>query len=251
MQGQIDLFTLLSLVVAVVAVFMLRSVLGRRSDEDEARVERRNRELEARNAASGGTAYSDKVVTLPRRDKSDSSAEGSAAPNAAELDARIKAMAGGNAGLEKGYAEVLKLDADFDPEHFVTGAKQAYEIIVTAFADGNRKALRDLLTKEVYEGFAQSISDRESRGERIDQTFVGIDKAEILEAEVKGGMANITVRFVSQLISAIRNRSGEVVSGDPAKVRMVTDIWTFSRDISSAAARRNPNWRLMATEEAH
>jgi len=251
MQGQIDLFTLITLVVAVVAVLMLRSVLGRRNDEDEARIERRNREAEARNAATGGAPYSDKVVTLPRRDKTDAPADQPGTPGGAELEARIKAMSGGNPTLEQGYGIILRLDPDFDPEHFIMGAKQAYEMIVTAFAEGNRKALKDLLTKDVYEGFVASIAERESRGERIDQSFVGIDKAEILEADVKGGAANVTVRFVSQLISAIRNRSGDVTSGDPSKVRPVTDIWTFTRDISTPAARRNPNWRLMSTEEAH
>lgn len=251
MEGHIDLFTLLSLVVAVVAILMLRSVLGRRTDEDDARIERRNRELEARNAGSGGPPYPDKVVSLPRRDKGEPQLDTMLASSDAETEARIKAAAAGNAGLERGLVEVARLDRDFDPEHFITGARQAYEIIVSAFAEGNKKALRDLLTKDVYDGFAAAISDREARGERIDQTFVGISKADMLEAEVKNGIASITVRFVSQLISAIRDRSGVVVSGDPAKVRDVTDIWTFSRDISTARARQNPNWRLMATEEAH
>jgi predicted lipid-binding transport protein (Tim44 family) len=82
----------------------------------------------------------------------------------------------------------------------------------------------------------------------VDQQFVGIKKAEMLEAEVKNGIASITIRFASELISAIRNKAGDVISGDAQKIKDVTDIWTFSRDISTAKARSNPNWRLVATQ---
>ncbi len=121
-------------------------------------------------------------------------------------------------------------------------------MIVTAFAEGNRKILKDLLNRDVYDGFVRAMAERESRGEQVDQSFVGINKADIVESEVKSGIANITVRFVSQLISATRDKAGAILSGDPQKVKEVTDIWTFSRDISSAKARANPNWRLIATQ---
>ncbi len=147
--------------------------------------------------------------------------------------------------------DILKLDPSFNPEHFVGGAKQAYEMIVTAFAEGNRKALKGLLNRDVFEGFSSAIVDRESRGEIIDQSFVGINKADLLEAEVKGGIASVTVRFVSQLISASRDRSGTVISGDPQKIKEVTDIWTFSRDVSTSRSRQDPNWRLVATQASN
>ena len=89
-----------------------------------------------------------------------------------------------------------------------------------------------------------AIADRDSRGEQVDQSFVGINKADIIEADLKDSIANITVKFLSQLISATRDRDGEVISGDPQKVMEVTDIWTFARDVTSA----NPNWRLIATQ---
>jgi predicted lipid-binding transport protein (Tim44 family) len=120
-------------------------------------------------------------------------------------------------------------------------------MIVTAFAAGNRKLLKDLLSAEVFEGFEGAISDRESRNEQIDQSFVGIDQANITEAEVNDGIASVTVRFASQLISATRDADGEVIDGDPQKIKEVTDIWTFSRDVSSARALSNPNWKLVAT----
>jgi predicted lipid-binding transport protein (Tim44 family) len=144
--------------------------------------------------------------------------------------------------------EIAKADPAFDPEAFIRGAKAAYEMIVTAFAEGNRKLLKDLLSRDVYDGFVGAVSDRESRGEQTDQSFVGIDKADILESEVKGGIASVTVRFVSQLISATRDKAGAIISGDTQRIKEVTDIWTFSRDVSSAKALANPNWRLVATQ---
>lgn len=251
MDGKIDLLTLISLIVAVVLVLKLRSVLGRRTDDDTHRIERTRAEQQ-RQARASSPAASDKVVTLPRRDRDD----GAAAPvpagvSVAEAEERIRTFAAADPAVTKGLLDILKLDQGFDPEHFIGGAKAAYEMIVTAFAEGNRKALKGLLNREVFEGFASAIADRESRGEQVDQSFVGINKADILEAEVKGGIASVTVRFVSQLISATRDRAGAVISGDPQKIKEVTDIWTFSRDISTSRARQDPNWRLVATQASN
>ena len=96
-------------------------------------------------------------------------------------------------------------------------------------------------------GESRAISEREARNEEIDQSFVGIDSADILEAEVKEGIASVTVRFASQLISATRDAAGEVIDGDPHRIKEVTDIWTFSRDVSTPRAASNPNWKLVAT----
>jgi predicted lipid-binding transport protein (Tim44 family) len=247
MEGQLDVFTLLAMIVAVIAVLKLRSILGRRTDEDDARIERKARE-EVRNPATAG-AGSDKVVSLPRRDREESVAE--ARMDAEEADNRVREFAKGDETVADGLFAIRKLDPDFDPGEFVNGARQAYEIIVTSFGEGNKKALRDLLSKDVLEGFTAAINEREARGERIEQNFVGINKADILEAEVKSGVANVTIRFVSQLITATRDTAGTIVAGDPTKIADVTDIWTFSRDISTARARSNPNWRLIATQDAH
>jgi predicted lipid-binding transport protein (Tim44 family) len=240
MDGQINLLTLLSLVVAVIVIFKLRSVLGRRTPDDEARIDRKIR------AEKEQAAAQDKVVAMPRRGREPATAAASVGAEiaVADVEANAKALAGGNAEIEQGLMYVSKSDANFDPKHFLEGAKQAYEMIVTAFAEGNRKVLKDLLSKEVFEGFAGAISERENRLEQIDQSFVGINKADIVEAEVKGGQAQITVKFLSQLISATRDKAGTVTGGDPQKIKEVTDIWTFARDVSS----RNPNWRLVATQ---
>lgn len=248
MNGTIDLFTLLALIAAIVAIFKLRSVLGRRTSDDDARLEQRSRRQAEEQRAAAARA-SDKVVTLPRREREEPAPEPVATgASVAEKEARISGFASGDEGIRQGLLEISRTDPNFDPEQFVSGAKRAYEMIVTAFAEGNLKTLRDLLNKDVYDGFAGAISDREGRGEQVDQSFVGISKADILEADLKGGKASITIRFVSQLISAIRDKAGDVLSGDPSRVKDVTDIWTFSRDISTARARQSPNWTLVSTQ---
>jgi predicted lipid-binding transport protein (Tim44 family) len=241
MDGQINLLTLLSLIVAVFVIFKLRSVLGRRTPDDEARIDRNMR---ARQAEEQAAASQDKVVALPRRGGEATAAPAAADAALANAEARVKEFAAGDAAIEKAMVQITRADPSFDPKLFLDGARQAYEMIVTAFAEGNRKVLKDLLSKEVYEGFVEAIGDRESRAEQIDQSFVGINKVNLVEAEFKGSIAQLTVRFVSQLISATRDRSGVVIAGDPQKIKEVTDIWTFARDVSV----RNPNWRLVATQ---
>jgi predicted lipid-binding transport protein (Tim44 family) len=139
---------------------------------------------------------------------------------------------------------VLAQDPSFDPKSFIAGARAAYEMIVTAYAQGDRRSLKNLLSKDVYDGFETAIKDRESRGEKAETRFVSIDKADITGADVKGKTAQVTVRFVSQLVSVTRDKDGNVIDGSPDKVTDVTDVWTFARDLSS----RDPNWKLVATE---
>ena len=241
---KIDLFTLISLIVAVIVVLKLRSVLGRRTGDEEARVERYRAER-----ARQGTPAAPATTSSPCRDAS--AKQRRCARRRSDAGRRRRAhqdLPECGSGARTGLIEVARLDPAFDPDTFIRGAKQAYEMIVTAFAEGNRKLLKDLLSRDVYDGFTRAITDREIRDEQVDQSFVGIDKADIVESEVKSGIASITVRFVSQLISATRDKAGAIINGDPQRIKEVTDIWTFSRDISSAKARANPNWRLIATQ---
>jgi predicted lipid-binding transport protein (Tim44 family) len=247
MDGRIDVTTLLFLVLAVVIFLKLRSVLGRRTGHEQGRFERYKAQQEA-NQRNGKLAPQEKVVTLPRRDRDEAEARPAAEQQAAvDGEQRVKEYASGNSEITKGLLDIVRIDSNFDPSHFLSGAKAAYEIIVTAFAEGNRRTLKDLLSPEVYEGFSSAIADRENRGEQIDQSFVGIKSADLVEAELKGGIAHLTVKFVSELITATRDRAGEVISGDPKRIREVTDIWTFARE----AISRNPNWKLVATQAAN
>lgn len=248
---QINLITLIFLIVAVVVILKLRSVLGRRTGDEEARLERYRAEAERRQQGGPATA-SDNVVAIPRREREGTVPVQTQEVAVADAEERIRDFPGLSAEVRSGLLEIAKVDPAFDPDAFLRGSRQAYEMIVTAFAEGNRKLLRNLLSEEVYASFDQAISEREARGEQIDQSFVGISKADIIESELKQekgrAFANVTVRFVSQLISATRDRAGAILRGDPQKVTDVTDVWTFQRDVTTVRTRDNPNWELVATQ---
>jgi predicted lipid-binding transport protein (Tim44 family) len=231
-MGSFDFVTIFFLVAAVVIFLQLRSVLGRRTGSERPPFDpysKRETPGEAEAADRG------KVVTLPRRD----GAEEEDNPFAA-----VDAFAAPGTPLNEQLRALVKLEPSFNPKEFVNGARMAYEMIVVAFADGDRKALKNLLSREVYEGFDAAISERESKGEVVRSSFVGIEKADIIGAEVKDSEANVTLRIVSQLISATYDKAGVLVEGDAETVAEVNDLWTFARDIRS----RDPNWKLIATE---
>ena len=218
MNGTFDIYTLLLLVVAVVILLRLRRVLGRKTG-NERRYDPLPRE-------SGGTAVAkDKVVPLPTRE----TVRPTPPAGDQEVEDRIRGFMPDTNPAHAGLLDIARQDSSFDPAHFVRGAKSAYEMIVTAFAEGNRKVLKDLLSKEVYDGFCEAIADREGRSEMVDQSFVGINKVSIVEAEVKGSEAQLTARFNSQLISATRDRGGNVIAGDPQRVKDVTDFILLER----------------------
>ena len=155
MDGRIDVTTLLFLVLAVVIFLKLRSVLGRRTGHEEARFERYKAQKEA-SQRNGKLAGQDKVVTLPRREREEAEPRPAAEQQAqADSEQRVKEYAAGNADMTKGLLDIVRVDTSFDPTHFLQGAKAAYEIIVTAFAEGNRKTLKDLLSSRGLRGLQQ------------------------------------------------------------------------------------------------
>jgi predicted lipid-binding transport protein (Tim44 family) len=228
-----DIYTIIFLALAVFIFLRLRSVLGQRTGRERPPYD----PYSARDTLR--TPTTDKVVTLPTRRPD---AEKSLEP--AEPVDRWRGIAPQGSPTATGLDGIAAEDSSFDAQHFLTGARAAYEMIVTAYASGDRRSLKNLLSPEVYEGFEAAIAEREGRGEAVDTRFVSIDTAEIIGAEQRGGVAQITVRFVSQLISATRDRAGTVIDGSPEKVTEVTDVWTFARDVAS----RDPNWKLVATE---
>lgn len=250
MNGSFDIYTLLFLVLAVVIFLRLRSVLGRRTGNERPPQDPYSAPESPQDNPARHQQEDDKVVPLPQSGPQAGKTPGkSYAQRRSEEDLQehIEKFASKDSPLYHNLAELMKADKDFDPEHFLTGSKTAYEMIVVAFAEGNRKGLKALLSRDVYDGFAEAISAREDRKETVESSFVGINKANILEAEAKDNNILVTVKFVSELITAIRNKDGDVIEGDPQKVSEVTDIWTFSRQINA----RDPNWKLIATEAAN
>jgi predicted lipid-binding transport protein (Tim44 family) len=228
-----DIYTIIFLALAVFIFLRLRSVLGQRTGRERPPYD----PYSAREAAR--TSTNDNVVALPRP------ADAAVKPDADTPPVeRWKGIAEVGSAAAIGLDAVFAQDPSFDPKHFLTGGRAAYEMIVTAYAQGDRRNLKNLLSKEVYDGFESAIKEREGRGEKAETRFVSIDKADITGADVKGKTAQVTVRFVSQLVSVTRDRDGNVIDGSPDKVTDVTDVWTFARDLSS----RDPNWKLVATE---
>ncbi|KQT85553.1 Tim44/TimA family putative adaptor protein [Aurantimonas sp. Leaf443] len=228
--------TIFFIVLAAIVLFQLRNVLGRRTGNERPPFDpysRPERVEPPAGANDGGN-----VITLPQR----RAGEGPmAAPTGFEA---IDKVAAPGTPLNAELRRIREADPDFDPAGFLDGVKVAYEMIVTAFADGDRKLLKGLLSADVFQGFEGAIAEREGRGERMQSSFVGIDDASLVAAELKDREAFVTVRIVSQLISAVVKPSGEVVDGDPETVVEVKDVWTFARDTRS----RDPNWKLVGTE---
>lgn len=241
MQNSFDIQTLIFVALAVFVAWKLRSVLGQKTGHEQPPADpfARRENSTGRPDQAAADAKRDNVIRLPGA----ANDPVASAPSAAE---RWKDIAPADSPIIAGIEAVLRQEPSFDPHAFLGGAKAAYETIVTAFARGDRKMLKGLLAKEVYEGFEQAITDREKRGEKAESSFVSIDKAEIAAVDVKGKTAQVTIAFVSQLISVTRDAQGAVVDGSADAVSEVNDIWTFSRQLGS----RDPNWLLVATESA-
>ncbi|WP_353183401.1 Tim44/TimA family putative adaptor protein [Bosea sp. (in: a-proteobacteria)] len=237
MQNSFDITTLVFLALAVFVAWKLRSVLGQKTGHEQPPkdpfVRRETPPLRPDQAQD----KRDNVIRLPGA----ANDPAAAAPSPAE---RWKDIAPPDSPVSNGIEAIVRQEPAFDPQAFLGGAKAAYETIVTAFARGDRKALKTLLAKDVYDGFEQAITEREQRGEKAESNFVSIDKAELTGVEVKGKAAQVTIAFVSQLISVTRDAQGNVVDGSADQVSEVNDIWTFARQLGS----RDPNWLLVATE---
>lgn len=147
------------------------------------------------------------------------------------------------ASLEAGLTQIKVADPRFDPAEFAVGARKAFEWILQAFVNGDTGSLQPLLSSDVFANFAQTIEERQRAGEKLETTLVGILSSDIVEAYMAGRTAHVTVKFISQQITVVRDAEGAVIEGDPNTVTDVTDYWTFARDTSSS----DPNWTLVAT----
>ena len=231
---EFDLFTLLPLAAAVFVFWKLRSVLGTRTGNERPPYD----PYIGDNNADQAESENDNVVTLPGAKRHGAEGEKS------DAEVAIDKISGKSKKIKQGLTAIWSRDPGFDPSQFLDGAKMAYEMIVTGFADGDKRALKGLLSKEVYENFEAVIDDRATRGEKVQASFVGIEKSEIKSAELAKDDAQITVKFVSQMISATLDENDEVVDGDLQEVAEIIDVWTFARPVKS----RDPNWKLIATD---
>jgi predicted lipid-binding transport protein (Tim44 family) len=207
--------------VAGIILFRLYTVLGRRTGNERDTNDRFQRV----GGATEPAKKPDNVIPLPTAQRPADAAETAADP------------------VKRGLLDIKLADRNFETDHFVSGAKQAYEMIVTDFAHGDRDALHKLLSADVYRAFEHAISDREAKKLKTEFTFVGFKDVKITQATLKNGLADITMSFAAQFLSATSDEHGTAVEGDPKAVREVTDVWTFARDTASS----DPNWLLVAT----
>ena len=208
--------------VAAFLILRLRSVLGRRTGH-----ERRPDPLLAR-PSGRETSIGNNVVPLGAR--------GPAPPPPLPTTKPPDAVA---AGLER----IRSADPGFDPAGFLEGARMAFDMIVAAFAAGDKAQLRPLLSDEVYKPFSDAIAEREAAGETLETRVLQLKAIDIVEAELAGRMARVTVKFVTDQVNVLRAHDGSVVDGHPEDPAEKTDFWTFARDTRSG----DPNWVLVTT----
>ena len=210
--------------VAAFLVLRLRSVLGRRSgNEDNQRDTSSRRQRESDNEGN--------VIELA--DRTDPADDGEDLASDAESDDPLIA----------GIAQIRLADPKFDADEFQGGAGAAFEMIVHAFATADSGTLRSLLSEEVAENFQNAIKERLEAGETLETTVISIKSAEVIEAEMRGRHAAVTMKFVSEQVNVTRDTEGRVIEGDPNQVTDITDIWTFARNTRA----RDPNWKLIET----
>jgi predicted lipid-binding transport protein (Tim44 family) len=206
--------------VAAFLVLRLRSVLGRRTGNE------RRRDPIVRRAEPTG----DKVIAFGQRPN------GAAAPPATTEPP-------GDA-VAAGPARIRDADPGFDPPQFLEGARAAFEMIVAAFAEGDKDKLRPLLSDEVYRPFCTAIDERGAAHETLESRILALKQIDISEAELDGRAARVTLKIVSDQINVVRAHDGSIVDGDPDHAIEKTDFWTFARDTRSS----DPNWVLVATD---
>jgi predicted lipid-binding transport protein (Tim44 family) len=222
--------------IAAFIGYRIYTVLGRRTGNEQRPIDpiSRRENVEQRRPASASS--DEKVVPLPRpRDVAP------ARPRHSVMNSIDPASP-----LASGLNAIRSEDPGFDADAFLAGAKAAHEMIVKAFADGDRESLKPLLADDVREGFEGAIAARERAGYSVEFAFVGLKSASLEDARLRGRVSEITIKFVSELITATRDAAGAVVEGAAGVVREVTDVWTFARDTRSA----DPNWKLVATAGA-
>lgn len=149
-------------------------------------------------------------------------------------------------GSENGIRAIIGADRNFDVTQFLEGARSAYGMILDAFWQGRRDDLRWLCDADVAQSFEQAIADREEAGQVLENRLVRIDRAQIVDAAVRGGTASVTVQFDADIAAVTRDRDGNVIAGSMTDAITTHDVWTFTRQIGQA----DPNWKLSETDEA-
>lgn len=222
--------------VAAGLVFWLRSILGTRHGDERQRP----------NPFTAPPPSQDGGSVRPTMDTAEASII-----SAADMGGPLILPKGGKvtldnaAVLEPVLLNIVRQDRGFNLTHFCAGAQDAFVMIVEAFAAGDRELLKSLLSPDLYKAFEQAMTEREISGQTMVTEIHAIRKTEITDVQLKDRMAFVTLRFVADETSVIRDKEGGVIEGHPDRVQETIDIWTFGRDVRS----KDPTWYLFATRE--
>ena len=217
--------------IAAFLILRLRNVLGRHKDHGRPQNDPFSPDPQGQdaNASDPQSPGDDNVVHLSDQTQGAQDAQTAEEPVA-------------TAPLDAGFAQIKAIDGAFDAPEFVAGARGAFEMIVEAFAKGDRDTLQALLNEEVYGNFISAIDTREANNETLENTLIRLVSNEAIEAYVENVTGFVTVKIISEQVNVTRSADGEVVDGNANQISEITDIWTFARDLSS----RDPNWGLVA-----
>jgi predicted lipid-binding transport protein (Tim44 family) len=217
------------IIYAVIAIFFayrLYTVLGKTNGDEKAR-------------AGEMAAFIEKLKSEKDRAKAGASASLDSKPlevKAEEVPSHLKAD----------VDAARKIDPAFLLSKFIEGASGAFEMVIKAFAEGKREALKFLLSKDIYDNFESELTKREAEGNVATHTIYSMQNPEVLDIEVKDNICQIVVKFVSEQFNYIKSRTGEIIEGSASEPEHVTDIWTFERDLTS----KKPNWVVVGIQTA-
>ena len=222
-MGDLDL--LLFAMVAAFLVLRLRSVLGKRTGHQQSKQDPVSEQKHEKSEKS-------KVVEIPNNSHEKTSQEDVVISDEESDDPILH-----------GVKKIKSADSSFDLSEFSEGARGAFGMIVQAFAEGDIETLQSFLSEDVFENFSLAIEEREEREETLETAIIEVDVAEVIEADMDGQNALITMKFVSEQVNLTRDSEDRIIDGVPNTVTKITDIWMFSRDTTS----NDPNWRLVET----
>jgi predicted lipid-binding transport protein (Tim44 family) len=217
-------------IIAVFIAFKLYKVLGRTDENDK-------------NMPSGKINWGNPFPKpVEQRTPADEAAH--AESNVIGLPRPPEAPMHENAEIATILTAINYTDRNFTAKKFITGARKAFDIVLDAFAKGDKNALAALLSSDVYQEFSDALDARKEAGEELQTTLIAIIESNIIHATLTKNIAHITVKFISDQVNIVKNTAGEIISGDISGVERVEDEWTFLRNVESV----NPNWTIIATD---
>ncbi|HPQ50162.1 MAG: Tim44 domain-containing protein [Alphaproteobacteria bacterium] len=225
---------LIYIVIAAVMIFWLRNTLGNKHGDEQ---DRSDIAKDLQDKIEGKKSESLSHILGQIKDHASETDENNPSP--------IQGIKVSDTNVAESLIALIRDIPDFDPPRFITGAKDAFAMIVESFARADLATLKDLLSKGVFHAFEQEINDRAMRGETVITDIHAVKSAEILDITRIERMAFIKIRFIAEETCVVKDREGNILSGNPDKITIMNDVWTFGRDIKA----KDPTWFLYETAD--